>query len=260
MPKTPPALDASKAIRTATLAAAGVLFGELAYAVLRPAPTMEEFDPSGSFGDPGSRPLHIGVMGDSSCTGPGLSNVDETWVRQAARDIAREGFQVKVSSVAVGGARVSHLLTEQLQPMLDLDPDVILVSVGGNDALRGIRSSTFERDLTTLTEALVATGASVVLSGVGDLGTIPRLLPPWSGLMRRRSIRFDEIHAEVARRHGAIKADQWAVVPSVFSDPDMFSPDLFHPGPAGHRQWADVAIAAISPHLEQLRDGSPAAR
>lgn len=255
MPKTPPALDASKAIRTASLAAAGVLFGELAYAVLRPAPPMVEFDPSGTFGDPRSRPLHIGVMGDSSCTGPGLSSVDETWVRQAARDIAQLGFCVQVSSVAVGGARVPDLLAVQLQPMLDLDPDVVLVSVGGNDALRGIRPSAFERDLTTLTEALVATGALVVLSGVGDLGTIPRLLPPWSGLMRRRSIRFDEIHATVAERHGAVKADQWAVVPSVFSDPGIFSADLFHPGPAGHRQWADVALAAIRPHLKQFESG-----
>lgn len=255
MPKTPPTLAASKALRAGSLAAAGVLFGELAYAVLRPAPPTEEFDPSGRFGNPRSPQVHIGVMGDSSCTGPGLSSVDETWVRQAARDIAQLGFHVKVSSVAVGGARVPHLLAEQLQPMLELDPDVVLVSVGGNDALRGIRPSTFERDLTTLTETLVATGALVILSGVGDLGTIPRLLPPWSGLMRRRSIRFDEIHATVAERHGAVKADQWAVVPSVFSDPGIFTADLFHPGPAGHRQWADVAVAAISPHLKRFESG-----
>lgn len=250
-----PNLSSTKALRTAGLAAAGVLVGEVAYAVLRPVPSLDEFDASGSFGPEDAPPLHIGVMGDSSCTGPGLSDADELWVRQAARDIAADGFRVTVSSVAVGGARVADLLDEQLQPMLELDPDLVMVSVGGNDALRGVRPHAFERDLSELTARLAETRSIVILSGVGDLGSIPRLLPPLSDLMRRRALRFDEIHAEVARRHGVSKADQWAVVPSVFSDPTMFSADLFHPGPAGHRQWADVAVTAIRPHLSRFEGG-----
>ncbi len=247
-----PNLPSTKSLRTAGLAAAGVLVGEVAYAVLRPSPSLEEFDASGSFGPDDATPLHIGVMGDSSCTGPGLASADEIWVQQAARDIAAEGFRVTISSVAVGGARVAHLLEEQLEPMLALDPDLVMVSVGGNDALRGVRPSAFERDLSKLTAALAATRSIVILSGVGDLGTIPRLLPPLSDLMRRRAQRFDEIHAEVARRHGVFKADQWDVRETVFSDPTMFSADLFHPGPDGHRQWADVAVTAIKPHLPRF--------
>ena len=245
----------ARAARTLGLAAAGLIASEIAYAALRPAPPMEEFDPSGEFGSPDAPHVHVGVMGDSSCTGPGLDDADQIWVRQAARMLADDGFGLTVSSVAVGGARVAHLLRDQLEPMLALRPDIVLVSVGGNDALRGIRTPSFRRDLSELTRRLVDAGPVVVLSGVGDLGSIPRLLPPLSGLMRRRARRFDEVHAEVARSHGASKADQWAVSPSVFADPAIFAADHFHPGPLGHREWAEVAVSAIRPHLTRLTGG-----
>ena len=242
----------------ASLATVGVLVGELAYAVLRPTPEQVEFDASGRMGV--GVPLSVGVLGDSSCTGPGLSGPEEIWVQRTGVHLARRGFDVSLHSVAVGGARASDLLNDQLPRLLDSDPDVVLVAIGSNDVLKGTTAGAFQRDLTSIAERLSATNALVVLSGIGDLGTIPRLLPPLRQVIRARARQFDAIHSSVAAAFGFSKADQWTTAAAVLADPSTFTEDLFHPGPAGHAAWADVAMDVLTPHLDHFRGGSPATR
>ena len=109
------ATDTSALIRTfgrIGVAAAGIVATEAAYALLRHTPEQAEFDASTVIGPPDGVPISILVMGDSSCTGPGLAHPDEIWVRQTAADVAALGFLVDVDSTAVGGATVGDLLDD----------------------------------------------------------------------------------------------------------------------------------------------------
>ena len=233
--------------------AAGVLATEAMYALLRPAPDQDEFDATAVIGPSDGVPLSLLVLGDSSCTGPGLSHPDEIWIRQTAQDLASMGFRVTVESVAVGGATVADLLSDQIH-RIDRDHyDAVLVSIGGNDALKGVALKDFESDLERLVTSLKQFSDLIVVSGVGDLGSIPRLLPPLRDILRARAKRFDAAHARVAERTAVVKADQWSTTPAIFADRTIFTPDLFHPGPIGHRAWADVATGALTPHLEAFR-------
>lgn len=250
-PRIPP--KTRRALSRASLATAGVLLGELAYAVLRPAPEQPEFDASGRMGT--GLPLAVGVIGDSSCTGPGLSGPEEIWVQQTGILLAKRGFDVRLNSVAVGGARVADALDDQLPLLLETDPDVVLVAVGSNDVLKGTTPNAFERDLMSLAVALSATRSLVVLSGIGDLGSIPRLLPPLRQVIRARARQFDAIHGRVAERFDFLKADQWTTAAAILADPSAFTADLFHPGPRGHAAWADVAMDVLEPHLDRFTDG-----
>lgn len=234
-------------------AAAGIVATEAAYAILRPSPEQAEYDASAVIGPPDGVPMSILVMGDSSCTGPGLAHPDEIWVRQTASDVADLGFLVDIDSTAVGGATVGDLLEDQLFRIEHEHYDVALISIGGNDVLKGSVLRTFEGDLERLTSVIKERADLVVLSGVGDMGTIPRLLPPLRDLLRARARRFDAAHERVAERLGVVKADQWSSAPGVFADPAIFTPDLFHPGAIGHRAWADVATSALHPHLDRFR-------
>jgi lysophospholipase L1-like esterase len=167
-----------------------------------------------------------------------------------------DSFRVEVVSFAVGGSRASDLVRTQLPPAAALRPDVALVSVGGNDALRGVPLASFRSHLDTIAATLAATAGLVVLSGVGDLGSIPRLAPPLDRLYRRRGQQLNGIHHEVAQRHGVVVADQWAWAAQEFQRrPDLFSPDLFHPTAEGHRLWAQVAVETLEPHLHQFARG-----
>jgi len=232
-------------------AGAVILGAEAVYAVLRPYPRMAEFDPSGVFGDPASPPLRVAVLGDSSVTAPGVDGPNEIWVSLVSSRIA-ETHHVTLRSVAVSGSRAEDLLREQLQPTLEFAPDLVIVSVGANDVIKGVGLKIFERNLDRLVAALTGTGALVVLSGVGDIGTIPRLKPPLRNMMTRRSARFDRVHHLVAARHGAHVVEHREDDPTIwYSDRALWSPDLFHVSAAGHRRWADSTWDVVAPLLGQ---------
>ncbi len=230
-------------------AGAMVIGAEAAYAVLRPVPKQAEFDPSGRFGSPDLPPMRVAVLGDSSVTAPGVAGPDEIWVSLVCSRLG-ESRHVSMRSYAVSGSRVLDLLDSQLEQALLFDPHLYLVSVGANDAIHGVPIRTFESRLDELVCTLTDTGALVILSGVGDLGTIPRLLPPLRNMMTRRSARFHRVHQTVAERYGAHVVEHRAVDPaSWYHDRDLWSADLFHVSAAGHQRWADVTWDTIQPLL-----------
>jgi lysophospholipase L1-like esterase len=232
-------------------AGAVILGAEAAYAVLRPAPRLPEYDPSGVFGDPANPPLRVAVLGDSSVTAPGVAGPHEIWVSLVCSRIA-ETRHVTLRSFAVSGSRAGDLLAEQLGHAVGFAADLVIVSVGANDVIKGVGIKPFERRLDELVTALGETGATVVLSGVGDIGTIPRLKPPLRHLMTRRSERFDRVHHIVAERRGAHVVEHRRDDPTIwYTDRALWSPDLFHVSAAGHRRWADSTWRTVEPLLRE---------
>lgn len=240
------ALDVARKLAIAGVATVTV---ELALAVLWPAPEQLEFDASGSFGVGRGRPIRLAALGDSTLTGPGVATANDIWVRVVAdRLSSRLGRQVDLRSFGTGGATAAVVARDQLPWALDFSPHISLVSVGANDVMRGVPMRKLMSDLDTIVGGLAGVGSRVVLSGVGDLGSIPRLTPPLRQMATRLSRRADRVHTEVAVRHGAIKADQWSWASSQFrTRPDVWSPDHFHPNAAGHQIWAEVCWAALTP-------------
>jgi len=221
------------------------LTGEVLYAGFRDLPTFAGADPSGTFGTPNLPPLRIAVLGDSSCTGPGLTDLDHVWVRRIGRHFGRR-YHTTVDSVAVGGSRANDLLRDQVPMILPTRPDVALVSVGSNDMLYGVPLRIFERNLESIVVELLTCTRAVLLSGVGDLGTIPRLPFALTRIMRYRSTKADEVHARVAARHpGAVKVPMRERCGHAFEDPGIYSADLLHVNGEGHRLWAEAAIPSI---------------
>lgn len=239
-------------IRRGALAVAFLVGLQTAYAYLRPAPDLPQFDPSGEFGDPDNPLLRLAVLGDSSVTAPGVTGPEEIWVSLVAQRLAQHRF-VWMRSFAVGGAMAHDLLEGQLTDAIAFQPDLVLISVGANDVLKGSTARRFEASLERLVAELVATGAIVVQSGVGDLGSIPRVHPPLRSLVSRRALVFDEVHWRVASRHGTTVIHQRSDDSGVwYTDRSLFSADLFHVSAAGHARWADTAWQAIAPLIPDL--------
>jgi lysophospholipase L1-like esterase len=236
-------------IKRGAIAGAVVIGLEAAYAVLRSTPILEEFDPSASFGDPNSPQFRVAVLGDSSVTAPGVSGPEEVWVSLVCRRLAADRHVV-LESLAVGGSCAHDLIQGQVAAAIEFNPDLILVAVGANDVIRGVSRRRFDMNLEHIVSELASTGATIVLSGVGDLGAIPRLHPPLRQIFTHRSASFDDIHRRVAARHGAYIVEQRADSPHEwYSDRTLWAADLFHASAAGHRRWADVVWAALDPQL-----------
>lgn len=236
-------------IKRGAIAGAVVIGLEAAYAVLRPTPRLPEFDPSASFGDPTLPELRVVVLGDSSVTAPGVSGPEEVWISLVCERLAAE-HHVILESLAVGGSCAHDLIRDQAPAAIEFGPDLILVAVGANDVIRGVSRRRFEMNLDHLVADLATTGATIILSGVGDLGTIPRLHPPLRQLFSQRSAWFDQIHRTVAARHGAHVIEQRADSPGDwYEDRSLWAEDLFHVSAAGHRRWADVVWATVEPQF-----------
>lgn len=228
----------------------GTLAIEAVYAVRRKLPLLDEFDGSGSIGPPDGTPLLMVILGDSSCTGTGVTEPAEIWFRLVAARLADRGYLVTIRSFAVGGARSSGALETQVPAAEALNPDLTIIAVGTNDVIHQVPLTTLERNLDEIIRRMTRVSKLVLVAGVGDLGTVPRLLPPLRQLATRRGRQGDVVQARSAQRHGAIKADLWGPVAVAFrTDPAIFSADLFHPAAPGHRVWADAAWNALEPHL-----------
>lgn len=227
----------------------------MARAILRDdLPSLENQDPSGSFGDPDAPPLRLVLLGDSSVTAPGVEPLDHSWPRQMAMYFARD-YRVEAISVAEGGSKARDVLLTQVDAALASHPDIAYVAVGSNDALRGTPIARFEQAFGDAVHRLCDVVPVVGLSGIGDLGTIPRLPILAQGIARVRARAIDSAVARVADRHdNAIKSNAWDVMSSFADDPEMYGDDLFHASAKGHLAFARVGTPMAARLLEMYEE------
>ena len=225
--------------------------GAVAYQVLRAAhrpdlPSFPNQDPNGRFGDPELRPLRLVALGDSSITAPGVEDLDNAWVRRIAISLSDE-FHVDLVSVAVGGSKARDVIASQLEEAVRLEPDIAILSVGANDAIRATPPDRYRAEIQYIVSELDRTSGAIVVFGVGDLGSIPRLPPLLRRTLTRRAARFNSAAASIAAQFpNAIKVPTTGPMSTAFwHDPDLFAGDLFHAGDKGHRLFADQMLPAF---------------
>lgn len=235
------------------LAGLGILAAQLLVAAhRRDIPSCTNQDPSGVFGDPSSPAVRVVALGDSTVTSPGVEPLDASWPRRVAHHLAQQHY-VEFHALAVGGSKARDVLARQIHQAISLQPDVAIVSVGGNDALRGSRVERFEMEYDAILGLLENHVPNIIVSGVGDLGSIPRLPALARSVARIRGRSFDRAVRRAVRRHpNVLKTDTWSPGWDEFnSNPDqIFAVDQFHASAYGHR----IYTAAIMPAIELVED------
>lgn len=231
------------------LAVMGILLSQVWHTGHRPdLPSLTNQDPSAVLGDPDAPPLKIVLLGDSSITAPGVKPLDDCWARRVGHHLATN-HRVQLINLAVGGSRASDVLKYQVAAAIAEAPDMALVCVGANDALRFVGVADYESDLRTILTRLAETIPAVGMSGLGDLGPLPRLPNLGRSWARVRSRSFDRAIARVCHELDIPKTSAWGERWIDFVDPDnengMYAADLFHASGKGHelfaRAWIEIA-------------------
>ncbi len=210
-------------------------------------PSFQNQDPSCAFGDPDDPHLRIAVLGDSSVTAPGVEPLDAAWPRRIASHLSDRVY-VDVISVAVGGSKTRDVLAGQVPAAIATQPDIAFVSVGANDALRATSLPRFESEYRQILAHLTAHVPGIAVSGIGDLGSIPRLPALARSIVRIRGRSFDRaIRRAVADFPGVLKTNTWAPGFDEFrTNPgDVFAGDLFHASAYGHGIYTRAALTAV---------------
>ncbi len=209
-------------------------------------PSFPNQDVSGEFGDPRLPPLTVVAVGDSSLTGPGVERLDNVWIRRAVHGFT-DRHHVRLISLAVGGSKARDVIEGQLATAIEFRPDIAVVSVGSNDAMRGVRVTRYTADLDHIVTRLEEVSGSVIVFGMGDLGSIPRLPKALRPFLTRRSMAFNEAAREVALRHShTVKVyTQGRISAAFWEDRTLFAGDLFHASDDGHGVFGAEATAAF---------------
>lgn len=204
---------------------------------------------------PGEGAHHVVWLGDSTSTGVGAAAFTDSMAWRVAEGLV-DG-PVVLTVLGRSGDQVHEVLDEQLPELPEvLIPGVehvVLVSVGANDVTALTRRPTFRARYLDVVDRIEATleeagvDGRIVLVGIPDIGTAPRLLPPLRQLAGFRGAQLDDEIARVARRRDLHHVDLADRTSEIFSsDPDRyFAADEYHPSSAGHEVWADAVLASL---------------
>lgn len=199
----------------------------------------------GQFGDPSLPRLRFVVLGDSTSVGLGtVPQASFPW-RLATR--LGERFNVELVVLGASGAKTSDVAVRQVPGAVALDPDLVLIEIGANDATHVTPITKVRAAARRAIDDLRGAGINVVVAGPPAMGTskaFPQPLRFLSGLNGRRVQRAIR---EVAAAAGVPYIELASKTgPAFAEDPARYySPDGFHPGARGYELWADVMYPGV---------------
>jgi acyl-CoA thioesterase I len=183
---------------------------------------------------PAEAETRILVLGDSLTAGYGLS-LDQAFPAQLETVLSQRGHSIKVFNAGISGdtsaggaARLAWSLSDQ--------PDIVIIELGANDALRGLSPQQTEANLTAIIKQVKQKNIVALLTGM----KAPRNL----GASYYNS--FDQLYPALAKQFTV--AFYPFFLEGVAGVPDLNQSDGIHPNPDGVK----VIVKGILPVVEGL--------
>ena len=179
------------------------------------------------------------VLGDSLTAGLGLPK-DEAYPTILQQRLDAAGFDYEVVNAGVSGDTSAGGLS-RLDWALEGDVRVLIVALGGNDALRALPTDELKQNLSQIIERAQARHIEVVLAGMDA----PR------NFGRDYIVAFHQVYPSLARQYHV------ALVPflleGVAAVPALNQRDGIHPTAEGARIVADNVWTVLKPVVDKQR-------
>lgn len=179
-------------------------------------------------------------LGDSLTAGYGLDQ-SQAYPALLQEKIDRLGWNFQVINAGLSGETTSGGL-RRLDWFLKRKIDVLILALGGNDALRGIALDSTEKNLDeimTRTQTRYP-GVKIILSGM--------LIPPNWGTDYPN--KFRAIFPEIAKKHKAQLIP--FLLEGVGGKPQLNFPDGIHPTAEGHQIVSENVWKVLKPILAAI--------
>ena len=166
----------------------------------------------------------IVVVGDSLSAEYGLKR-GTGWVALLEQRLAKEKIGAKVVNASISGDTTSGGRSRLPALLAQHKPSVVVIELGGNDALRGLPLAMTQDNLQTMTRAAQAAGAKVLIVGMQ--------VPPNYG--QDYADKFASTFATVAAATKAVLVP--FLLKGIADGPDatkLFQADRIHPVEAAH--------------------------
>ena len=180
------------------------------------------------------------VFGDSLSAAYNLP-VEKGWVHLVEDKIRAAGLDWKVVNASISGETTAGGLRRLPEDLKRHKPDLVLIELGANDALRGQPIAGIRSNLVAMIQLTRKARAEPVIVGV--------MIPPNYGI--DYAAEFRRLYPQVAR------AQKTPTVPflleGIADKPEMFQADQLHPTAEGEVRVADTVWAALKPLLAKRR-------
>ena len=182
---------------------------------------------------------HILAFGDSLFAGYNLAR-HEGYPERLEHALRGQGINARVVDAGVSGdtsaaglQRLGFVLERQ-----PVEPDLVLLELGGNDMLRGIQPADTRANFEMMLEELQSRDIPVLLMGMRA--------PPNYGPEYQQ--QFDALYGELAREYNAELVPFW--LESIYEDPTLFQSDRIHP-------TAEGIDALVADTIDEVRAALP---
>ncbi|MCW1429945.1 arylesterase [Novosphingobium sp. JCM 18896] len=183
--------------------------------------------------------VRVLALGDSLFAGYGLAS-DQAYPVKLEAALRARGVNARIANAGVSGntsaegrARLAFTLDNQ-----ERAPDLVIISLGGNDMLRGLPPEQTRENLDAILTELDRRKIKAVIMGL--------LAPPNMGPEYRA--KFDPIFPSLAKKHGAVLVPFF--LQAVIGRPDLIQQDHIHPTAQG----LEAIVAAT---VEQVAGALP---
>ncbi|HYA06558.1 MAG TPA: arylesterase [Xanthobacteraceae bacterium] len=179
-------------------------------------------------------PIHIVALGDSLTAGYGLAEQDG-FVPRLQAALAAKGVAVELANAGVSGDTAADGLA-RLDWSVPQGADAVIVELGANDMLRGLKPEVTRATLATILRRLTQRHIAVLLCGM-------RAAP---NLGAEYDQAFDRVYPDLAAEFGVILYPFF--LDGVAADLRLTQPDGLHPNAAG----VAVIVDRILPKVQEL--------
>jgi acyl-CoA thioesterase-1 len=194
----------------------------------------------GAAATPSGQPtVGIAFLGDSLTAGFGLLSED-AYPAVIGQMFADEGYpEVQIINAGVSGDTTAGGL-RRVDALFEPEVRILVVALGGNDALRGLTTLQTKQNLTAIVDRAKAAGRDVLLAGM----QAPTNLGP------DYQLAFRQLYVDIAVSYG----DSIEFVPflleGVAGNPALNQPDGIHPTAEGSK----IVAGLLYPRLRVLVD------
>ncbi|XAS67241.1 SGNH/GDSL hydrolase family protein [Micrococcaceae bacterium Sec5.7] len=200
------------------------------------------------------------ALGDSFTEGVGdyskrLPNGVRGWADRVAEKLAKAEPGWEYANLAIRSKRLRHIIDDQLEAALAMEPALVTLYAGGNDILDfGTDMDALMADYEGLVARLSGTGATVVLFTGFDV-KVSAVLEP----LKKRNSAYNQRVRELSVKYGAVLVDYWCF--DAFHDRRMWDTDRLHMSKAGHKYLAAQVLDHLGvPHKMSPSEWEPPAK
>ncbi len=189
----------------------------------------------------------IVAFGDSLTAGYGVAPQD-TYPAQLQRRLDALGYRYRVVNAGVSGDTTAGGV-RRVSWILNGNPDIVILELGGNDGLRGLDIEQSRANLEAIIDRLQEAGIITVLAGMK--------IPPNYGA--EYTARFESMYRDLATRYDLPMIP--FLLDGVGGDRRLNQPDGIHPTVEGYRIVVENVLRTLQPLLDRpIRRGSDTER